>query len=277
MSAALMILYRNLGLDATWSASTAVATLPARHLADPNRKMVCRSTGLNNPWRLVADLGADYADLDPIKALGLVDANVTTGATITFKSNDTNAWGAPADSASLVPWDAADTGVLLKVLGATWARRYLAIEITDLANPDGYYELGVPVLSPAFSLPRGAPHEFAWGIVDPSKVSRAPDNTPKTEKRAKYAEADMAWHQLAESVVFGEVQTFLRAAGISDDVILSVFSGDPDADDATTSLNLYGRFVELPKFVYAGQNPVKGNVYDWGPVAFRESGAAAPA
>ena len=266
MSAVVKYLYQNLGLDATWSASSEEPTLPVEHLNTHVRGRKVRSTGLDSPWRLVCDFGSATA----VSALALVDANVTTSATITIKMHTADSWGTPDFSTTLTPWDATDVGgVLLKLFSSTQTKRYLAVEITDATNPDGYYEVGVVFPSPLYTFPDEAPNDFTWRLVDPSMLSYAPAQTPWTEVREVYAMTECEWKYLTESHVFGTLQPVLRTMGRARDLVQTVFSGAPSADAVSKSLNLYGRLTELPDFEYAFVSG--GNSYTWGPVIFRES------
>lgn len=256
MAALVKLLWRNRGLDGTWSATSAVATLPASNLADINRRRVWRSTGLASPERVVVDLGAAYA----IDAIAIVSHNLTTGATVTLKGHTADSWAAPDFSEAVTVYDDKDADVVVHFLSAQTTKRYWALEITDAANPDGYVEIGVLALGPVFSF-GDAPNDFGLQLVDPSIVSRGPAGTPKTEERQVYAEVTLPWLLLTESTVFGDLQTVLRYVGRNKDTVLSVFASAPPADDVSKSLNLYGRLAEIPAFVYRGS--VTGNRYDW--------------
>lgn len=272
----LVILYENRGLGnlisgvftpAVWSATSSVATLPASNLANPVRGTVCRSAGLDAPWRLVVDFGG-AVDLE---ALALVGSNLTTSATVVVKLNTADSWGSPAQTFLLVPWNQTTTGVLLTLFGASHVYRYMAIEITDATNPDGYYEVGVAYPSPVFELPISGPvfWEFAWEIVDPSHVSYARAQTPWTDDLAVYAQVEMSWRFISEALAFGEWQTMARAMGRKRDGVLCRYGGGAGATAQARSLNIYGRFPEIPRLVEVKTGD--GFEYDWGPVTFRES------
>ncbi len=263
MAALVRLLYRNYGLAATWSATTAVATLPASNLASPKRQTKCRTTSIT-AQRFVADFGEAVT----LGAVAIATHNFTSAASLAIKMNAADAWGAPAFSTTLTAWDDKDSNVLLKFFDAAQTYRYLAIEPTDAANPDGYFEMGVPVLSPVFSF-GDAPNDLRLRFVDPSPVSYAPAGTPHTEERVVFAEVEMDWRLLTEAMVFGDLQTVLRYIGRKRDLVLSTFSTAPSADDISKSLNLYGRLVEIPEFEALAT--ANGNRYNWGPVVFRES------
>lgn len=263
MAALVKLLYSNKGLAATWSATSAVATLPASHLGDTNRQRVWRSTGLAAPERVVADLGSALA----IDAVALVSHNLRTSATVTIKANTADAWGSPAFSVAFTIYDDKDANTVVKFLASTQTYRYWAIELTDAGAPDGYFQIGVAVLSPVFSF-GDAPNELHFTVVDPSVVAYAPSGTPQTEERTPYAAVDLEWTALTEAMVFGDLQTVLRTIGRKKDGVLVIFASDPSADDISKSLTLYGRLVDLQPFEAFGAQG--GPRWRW-PMAFRES------
>lgn len=263
MAALVKLLSSNKGLAATWSATSAVATLPPANLGDANRQRVWRSTGLASPERIVADLGSALA----LDAVALVSHNLRTAATVTIKANTADSWGAPAFSVAFTIYDDKDTDVVVKVLASTQTYRYWAIEMTDAGAPDGYFEIGVAVLSPLFSF-GDAPNELHFSVVDPSVVAYAPSGTPQTEERTPYAQVDLEWTALTEATVFGDLQAVLRDLGRKKDGVLVVFASDPAADDISKSLTLYGRLVDLQRFEAFGAQG--GPRWRW-PMTFRES------
>lgn len=256
------ILYRNRGLAGTWSATTAVATLPVSNLANPKRGTKYRSTSIA-AQRIVVDLGAAYA----IDAVALATHNLTSAATITIKGHTADTWAAPAFSTTLTGWDDKDSGVLVKILASTQTYRYWAFEPTDAGNTDGYLEFGVIALGPLFAF-SDAPAEVAVKFVDPSITTYAPSQTPHTEERNVYLELELDWRLMTEAVVFGTLQTALREIGTKRDGALSIFSEAPGAGDVSKTLNVYGRFVDLPPFVMVPTT--NGNRYNWA-ATFRES------
>lgn len=239
MAALVKVLYKNRGLAGTWSATTAVATLPASNLADANRQRKYRGTSLA-AQRIEVDLTAAYA----IGAVAFVSHNFTSAASIAIKGNTSASWGAPAFSATLTAWDDKDSDVLVKFLDAAQTYRYWAFEPTDAANPDGYFEVGVIALGPVLSMAAG-PQRLKVRYADASVVEYSPAGTPKTYELPIHAEVDVPVAAVSQALAFGDVQTAVRDMGQRRDVVLSVFASDPGADDISKTLNLYGRFVDL--------------------------------
>ncbi len=98
-----------------------------------NRDRVYRSTSLDDPNWLEADLGA----AKQVEAAVLLDHNLTSGATITLKAdNEDGSWASP-DWSQALTWN---EGAIVYFLDQTY--RYWRLEIDDPDNPDGYIELG---------------------------------------------------------------------------------------------------------------------------------------
>lgn len=259
----LKLLYKNEGLAGTWSADTEVATLPASNLKDGNRNRVHRTTGLAAPNWWKVDLGSAKA----IGAVAFVGSNLRAGKTVTIKGHTADAWSTPDFSTTFTSWTS-DVGVMVKFLAATQTFRWWRFESDDTGNPDGYLQTGVIIPSPVVALTR-APRAFRWGVVDPSLVGYAPGGTPHRSERPDFVLVEFDQGFTAESLVFGDLQTALREAGLHKDLVLSLFPDGPSGDDLAKAVNLYGAFVDLPPFTYAPT--LAGTDYDWGPIQFRES------
>ena len=259
------VAYQNLGLSATWSAKSNVSTLPPSNLTDPNRQKIYRSNTLTSSGEYVT---AALSSAMAIDFFGIVSGNLTTNATITFSLNTSDTgWAAPAFSTSLTPFNASLSGVLPGFLSATQTFKYARWDISDSGNPDGYLQFGVAFLGPLVSL-AVPPKTMDYQRVDPSVISYAPSGTPKTYELSEYTQISMPFIFLPESLVFGSLQTAVRAMGRKKDVIVSIFSTGPSDANVNIATNLYGRFMDLPAFAYQALS--SGNTYDW-PVTFRES------
>lgn len=261
--AAVKILYKNRGLDATWSATTSVATLPAANLADASRGKKYRGTSLTSQ-RVVADLGAAYA----VGGVAVATHNLTSAASVVVKWNSSDSWASPAGTATLTAWDDKDSNVLVKLLDAAQTYRYWAFEPADPTNTDGYFEFGTIVISPVYAF-ADTPAELSLEFVDPSVTSYAPSGTPRTEDRDLAVRLSLDWSPMTAAAVFGDLQTMVREIGRKRDGVLSVYSAAPSADDAAKTLNLYGRFEELPPLTLVKTGT--GDRYEWDGVVFRES------
>lgn len=259
--AQLKILYQNHGLRGTWSASSAVGTLPASNLANANRQRVWRSTGITAEW-IKVNLGSAKS----IAALALVSSNLRASATITIKANSSDAWGSPPFSQVLTPWDASATGVLIAFLSSAQTYQWWRVDLADAGHPDGYLQVGVCALGPVLDL-LVAPNDMTFELVDPSPVDYAPSGTPKVYNLSSFVELTMPYALLTQAQAFTDVLTALRAVGRKEDGALSLFATAPSQDDLAKTTNLYGRFRDLPALAFRRDSV---NRYDWS-VVWRES------
>jgi hypothetical protein len=254
----LRVLYQNLGLSGTWTASSQVSSLPASFLANAKRTWFWRSTGCTAEW-IKVDLGSAQG----VKAVALISPNLTAGATITIEGNPTDAWPG-AFSQALVPWDPGDSGVLLVFFSALQTYRWWRISFADASNPSGYLQLGVAALGPVLDFGQ-APGLPTWRPVDPSLVGWSPGGTPTAFDLPIYMELDIPTQLIAQSFVFPTLMTALRTAGRRRDVVVSVFGAAPSESAIAIDNNRYCRLTDLPEL--AAQH----GGYEDGTLSFRES------
>ena len=241
------LLYDNYGLGASWTASSAVPTLPASNLARAERRRVCRTVGAAAEW-FAADLGVTRT----VDGLALVDANLTPAATITIEASPSDAWPG-VFSASLTPWAAGDSGVLLWFLLTPQSYRWWRLSIADPSNPSGYIEIGVAMLSPRFDFltrPGASSSPSRFTLVDPSLVEASPIGTPYSFDLPSRWEVDVPFGALDESLVYPAFLAALRAMGRRRDGVLSARADAPSGSPAAIERNLYGRFVDVPDLSY---------------------------
>lgn len=261
MAALVKVIYKNRGLDATWTATESYATLPVANLADPVRSKVWRAPSATGTQTLKAKLGAAYA----IGGLALVGSNITTDSTITIQANSSDSWGSPAFTSSITPWDAGDSGVMVVYFGAAQTYQWWRVMVTNMTNPDGYIEIGVVVLGPVLSMAT-APESVEYGPVDPSITAWSAAGTPRTWELPIFSAMRFPFTLLPESLAFGDLQTALRDMGARRDVVVSLYADGPSADAISKATNLYGRLTSLTPARSRG--PVSR--WDWD-AEFRES------
>jgi hypothetical protein len=253
------ILYDNFGLQATWTASSSVPTLPASNLAQPARQRAWRSLGDTSEW-VRADLGL----VRSVEAIAIVSHNLTTAAIVTIQAHDADVWTSPLFSASLIPWNQGASGVWVRMFPVQ-TYRYWRIVLADPNNTDGYLQIGMIALGPLLTL--GGPQEFEFELIDPSPVSYSVGGTPYGFEMTPYLQAALRYSVLDESTAFGLLQTAIRTAGRRRDCILSVFADDPDADIPAITLNLYGRLMDVTPVAHHRESVTR---YEVG-LTFRES------
>lgn len=253
------LLYRNLGLDATWTASSQVSSLPVRNLASANRQQPWRSTGCASEW-----LKAQLAQAAAVQGLAIVSGNLTPGATVRFQGSATDDWANPTVDEGLVPWQARRTGVVCAFLEAPVSLPWWRVVFEDPTNPSGYLEIGVVAFGPIFDL-GDAPEPIAHRRIDPSAIGRTATGTPHRFRQPPYTEVDLPLGLLTQAQAFADLSDAFEELGQSRDGVLSVFSTAPAQDDLAKALNLYGALVNPLELAYE-------HIHNWrAGLVFRES------
>jgi len=256
------IIYPNESDDAVLSAAPALAaTLPVGNLQDVSRARVARSVGLPNPQYL----RGNFNEVKAISSLALVRHNLTSAATIRLRIWDglnqggntiydsgvvslgnPQAWG--DFTWGVDPWGGdsfSDWPVAFATLWFTPVTTALSFElqITDLANADGFYEASRLFMgaywSPTDNMSYG--HAMQWD--ESSTQERTGGGTLRTDGEEPYRrwEFDLAWLTQGERAV---LMNIVRRAGLRQDVFLSMFpteSGEKERDYAGA-----GKFVSMP-------------------------------
>lgn len=240
----LALLYRNLGIDADWSASSQVSTLPARNLATENRNEPWRSTGCASEW-----IKAHLAGPAAVGAVAIVSGNLTASATVRVQANASDDWSAPPFDVALTPWVATRTGVLFAMLASVQTYEWWRLTFADATNTDGYIEIGVLPFGPVFDLGE-APEAPTYRRIDPSLVEVTDSQTPHRYRKALYAEVEVPLGLLTRAVAIDGLAEAFDDLGQSTDGVLSVYSTDPAQDGLAKRLNLYGSLTTPLELVY---------------------------
>ena len=171
----LRILWDNLLLGSTPTASSEAADFPVEMLLNPWPKLGTQTTGVAAEWWKF-DLGAGP---DAATYFVLWGHNLGAAATIVLQAIDTDDWGAPAVNQAVTR--TADK--LVVPIAAT--RRWWRLTLADAGNPDGYLGGGSAYLGPHF--------EFAYdfekrapSFEDPSIVDHADDGMPSGQSKDAY-------------------------------------------------------------------------------------------
>ncbi len=114
-----------------WTIETATPFGPAG-LHDLNRDTVFRSGGLDGPNWIKADLGSAKR----VRAVFVMDHNISPTATLTLQANSTDSWASPPYEQSLTH------GKTRLGLFLDRTYRYWRLVIQDQTNPDGLIEIG---------------------------------------------------------------------------------------------------------------------------------------
>ncbi len=132
---------------------------------DLDRDFVYRSRSLDDPNTITLT----FASAKNIKALAILDHNLSSAAVITLMGNTSDAWGAPAYS-QVVAWNTEKIGYYLDQTYQYWR-----LQISDQSNSDGYIEIGELYLGDYLELSKN--HNYDWDQItaafETSQKSRA--------------------------------------------------------------------------------------------------------
>jgi len=134
-------------------------------LFDLDRDFVCRSRTLDDPNAITLT----FSEAKNIKALAILDHNLSSTAVITLMGNTSDAWGAPAYS-QVIAWNSKKIGYYLDQ-----TYRYWRLQISDQLNTDGYIEIGELYLGDY--LEPGKNYSYGWdqstSVFETAAKSRA--------------------------------------------------------------------------------------------------------
>lgn len=246
--------------DCVLSASPAmVATLPVEYLQDQTRARVARSTGLHSPQyirgtfnavKLISAFCVDRHNLTGAGTLRLklwddVNQTGTLLADITVNLGNPTAWGD-------LPWGVftwgddvfADWPVAFSVLWFTPVRALsFELQITDLANTNGYYEAARLFLGLYWSPVINMSYAPAMSWIDNSVQERTSGGSLRTDAEDPYRrwEFDLRYLSVTER---GTLAELLRRNGKRQDLFLSMFpeeGGQKERDYAGRA-----KLIEVP-------------------------------
>lgn len=127
---------------ATLTADSEDSIYPKAQLVDDNAASAFRTEDAAAEYHVVADFGA-AVDLESVF---LGNVNFRTSATVRIQANATNTWGGPSISETI---DCSALGNVLrgknlyhKVTTSPHSYRYWRLSISDISNPDGFYQVG---------------------------------------------------------------------------------------------------------------------------------------
>jgi len=120
---------------------SAATLYPKTNLYNNNPASVFRTTDAAGAHNIVFDFGTATS----IDTLAIANPNFRSSATITIQANAANAWGAPSFTevvnCSGLANDPAFENLFHK-FSSTQNFRYYRLLMSDIGNPDGYYEIG---------------------------------------------------------------------------------------------------------------------------------------
>ena len=223
------------------SAGSETTAAPVANLADDQGASAWQTAGALTSWFQV-DAGAPVT----WRAMGIFRTNLTTAATVRWKLGTTAGAADVADSL-------AQSGIvagynqLTYEFGQDYTARYLRIEITDLANPDGFLKVGLAYGGPMFQPTRNFSYGAAIGRESEvaEVVSRGGQEFP-THNWSRRA-WDLAFDFLSEDEAYQQVLELDRVARFGGNVLIIPRPGSPYQQRAA----LFGRLKNVAAIVVA--------------------------
>lgn len=196
---------------ATITAASAAASMPATNLNKVQPSDVWRSTSLSSQY-IEIDLGGAKA----VNLAALLFTNLTSAATIRIRAatSQANLTAAPGyDPGTTNPaWAGATQNVdrphTLSFLAAAQTYRWWRFDLTDAANPAGYFEAGRVFLANAFQGTRNYSYGAGRGFNDLSTVKDGFGGQQLIENKGKrpVLSFEAAWLTAAEQETMLEIE-----------------------------------------------------------------------
>tara|TARA_R110002096_G_scaffold172484_2_gene346170 strand:- start:4017 stop:4823 length:807 start_codon:yes stop_codon:yes gene_type:complete len=234
---------------ATITAGSALANMPVTNLLRTQPKDRWRSDDLNNLY-LVVDLGSAQA----INLIALLFHNATQSATwrIRAATSEANLTAAPGyDSTAVNMWDATWPSDEDPVHSITWlgsspeTYQWWRIDVSDLSNPDNYFQVGRLYIDNAWQLPANKNIEYGWELrfIDPATKSRSKAGQLYAESAQRWRQIIMSINFQSEDEMYDNVYELIRRRGISKDIFVI---RDPDATKHLIRQSIYGQLAQMP-------------------------------
>lgn len=235
------ILTTDLAASGTWSADSALSTLPVLNLAGASRRKVWRSlsTGTVGAYAQ-CDLGSALA-VDVVAFLGV---NWTTGATVAIKSSANADMSSPdldvsLSSSGLTPYLDTATKQFVYPLSATSTRRYWRVTVTDAAV--SYIEAGKAVIGPVTVPTRNFSPDWRRFVDDTSSVTRAFGGETYVNVRSIARGIELEFKALTQSEADGFGYTLMQSFGISAPLMVIL-----NTDATTIARDTYHGLLQSP-------------------------------
>jgi len=208
-------------------------------------------------------LELDFAAPFAWDTVALVAHNATAAATWRLRAGATqaNVQGAAAsyDSGTISLWTAAGrpagyAGVALSSLhwlSSPQTYRWLRIDVSDAANPDGYLEFGRLIVDAAWQPARNLQRPWSAGFIDPSTrtVSLAGGLLPYPIGKRRVFE--IPFRHLSEADAYGALYELYRRRGNTRDVLVV---RDPAATTYLHTQLIHGLMTDLRPIIQRAHN-----------------------
>ena len=231
----------------TATAVSAATSMPASNLNKVQPSDVWRSTSLTSQY-IEVDLGLAKA----VTVVALLFTNLTSAATWRVQAGTTTAY-ADYDSGTVTAWAGATQNVdrphaFLDLTTASKTYRYWKIDLTDAANPAGYFEAGRVILANAFQGTRNYSYGAGRGYKDLTTTKDAFGGQMLIEDKAKRPVISFETNWLTETEMEASILELQR------NMTGAVFAMlDPSASTYRQARMYYGR-LSLEPLVNAAFN-----------------------
>lgn len=252
----------------TYSGGSWASSLPLDNLKTQQPQQVARSTNAaTGSTKFKLDLGLVL----PVSMFALINTNATAAATVRFRVSLNSDGSTPGIDATIAgrppsvvwgsqpwggfPWDGIDDSAVTSGGRITYYKaaqaalgRYVLVDISDAANPDGYVQVGRFMAGDAF-VP-GV--NITWGaqlsFIDDSKQSRSVGMQLYSDKKPLRRKLQCSFDALDEAEAMGVIYDLHRTLGKTGNCLVVY---DPD-DDPSVLLRrtIYGSLPELPAIAH---------------------------
>ena len=239
MATKILLLYKNLLLNSTLTASSAATGFPVSNLKNPFRSKAWRTAGATaGTANLVINLGSALA-VNCVALTGYTWASAP--GTLNLEFNATDDWGAPSATEALT-WKAATTpyGNKGSIIKAFASKTYQYLRLNVVYSPGATptdWDLGVIHVGTYFQPAVNVSHGFEYSIIDPSMESVTVGGQLHHDQLDKYRRFDFS-QRIFTATEFKNFQNFYNEVGTVKPIFVSY---DYDNAEETT---IYGNLTD---------------------------------
>ncbi|MBB6251444.1 hypothetical protein [Nitrospirillum iridis] len=197
-----------------------------------------------------ARMQVDMGSLQAVSSVVLVAHNASAAATLTLTLSNTPDFSAPVATATgpmwlptavpgtlpwgVWPWSGVDraayptTYTAYLLLSQTYFARYLRVEVTDPANPDGYFQAGRLLAGVAYQPPRNYSYGLHVKPVDPSQTYETPGGAFGAASRPMRREFGLPFDYQSREFAWGVHHDMCMRLGIRRELFI-ILNPDEDA------------------------------------------------
>jgi len=173
--------------DAALSANSENINYPLTNLFDSRLSRYFRTDSGTTTATIVFDAGAAVT----VNSISIAGHNISSGATIKFQGNATDAWGGPPSVDETLTWSA---GVINKdFTGGSY--QYWRLHIIDAGNSDTFIKLGRVFGSNAYSTPIIS-YDVSHSYQSDTEKRRTPSGVTYGDIRIKYNLISVNWPKI---------------------------------------------------------------------------------